>query len=305
MAKIMIRAASESDRKSIVEALDDDVHELLGADQAPVPTDDPAEVITDSGADVVITEYIEQDAWSVKVMQDVALRLPFTRFIFLLSQETPLHHLVLAVNEGAAAMLPRPLDSTAIRNYVNRTLNRQKRDREWASEVEQCRQLAEKEKNCSMEQAVEISELKRSLRTGYRLINHLLALNVDRKKTKVLLITDSAYQLDRFRKILVDHNFLVLAAKNGTQGLETARIEHPRIIVSDLEMPGLNGIELCKAVKNDESLAPNYFIICTANEDKMEEVLKPENKVDDCLLKPRKTEDFQEFTARVAVGIIT
>ena len=167
MAKIMIRATSESDRKSIVEALDDDVHELLGADQAPVPTDDPAEVIADSGADVVITEYIEQDAWSVKVMQDVALRLPFTRFIFLLSQETPLHHLVLAVNEGAAAMLPRPLDSTAIKNYVNRALNRQKRDREWAAEVEQCRQLAEKEKNCSMEQAVEISELKRSLRTGY------------------------------------------------------------------------------------------------------------------------------------------
>ena len=59
------------------------------------------------------------------------------------------------------------------------------------------------------------------------------------KKTKVLLITDSAYQLDRFRKILVDHNFQVLSAKNGTQGLETARIEHPRIIVSDLEMPGL------------------------------------------------------------------
>ena len=123
-------------------------------------------------------------------------------------------------------------------------------------------------------------------------------------KPKVLLVSDSAYQLDLFRKHLEDLNFEVIMAGDGRQGLEKARLEHPRIIVSDLEMPGLNGVELCLAVKNDESLGPNHFIICTANQGRVLEVLKPENKVDDCLVKPGQGDEFQAFTARVALGLL-
>ena len=86
---------------------------------------------------------------------------------------------------------------------------------------------------------------------------------------KVLVVSDSAYQVDVFRHALEGANFHVSVAGDGRAGLEAIRRENPRIIISDLEMPGMNGIELCRAVKRETGIAPNHFIICTANEKKV------------------------------------
>ena len=167
-----------------------------------------------------------------------------------------------------------------------------------------CRDMAEKEKVCSMERSVEISKNKRRLTLAYRLINHLLSnIRPAGKKWKILLVSDSTYQVDRIRQALENLNFEVVTAPNGKAGLEKALEIHPRIIVSDLEMPEFNGLEFCRAVKNQEKLAPNYFIISTANADRVEESLKPEYKVDDVLIKPSRADEFQEYTAPGRHGV--
>jgi DNA-binding response OmpR family regulator len=255
--------------------------------------------------ELLVLDYVERDALSVKTMQQAREKAEFLKCIFVLAGEADRDHLIMAMNEGASALATSPVKETSFLNYVNRALSARRREMETAEEAERCRRLVDQERNCSLEQTAEIALLKRRLKNSDRLVNHLLAtLGADRNHWTVLLVSDSAYQLDRFRKPLEDHNFTVTTAADGQAGLEKAQAERPRIIVSDLEMPGLNGLQLCKAVKNDASLNPNHFIIATADEGRINEIMRPENAVDDCLVKPKNPEDFQAFIARIGLGVL-
>ncbi|MEW5723864.1 MAG: response regulator [Thermodesulfobacteriota bacterium] len=309
MARILVGVGSPEAARIVRETLEEEGHEVLAANLAGAASGGPsrlAEAFLARDPDLVVADYLVEDALSVKAMQESLGRSPFLKFIFVLDRDPGLVHLVLALNEGATALLVPPLSRSALANYVARGLNRRREEITRSTELDRCRHVIEKEKACTLEQADELSQTHRRLRQSYRLINHLLAtVGTGRKEFKVLLVSDSTFQVDLFRRPLEDHNFQVLSAPDGQKGLETAQREKPRIIVSDLEMPGLNGLELCRAVKNDQTLAPNHFIVCTANQNKIPDVLKPENMVDDCLLKPGRPEDFQEFLARVALGLLT
>jgi len=309
MARILVMAGSETAASEAKEVLEQAGHEVLSVEWAVDFSDPPetwAERIAARDPDLVLMDLIAEDAWSVKVMQSALDRNPFLKFIFLLDGPVDPPHLTLAFNEGAAAVLSRPIKLESLRLNTQRALTRQRAERTDAQEIERCRQLIDREKSCSAEQGVELSRQKRLLQTSYRLINRLLMESASPARTKrpVLLVSDSAFQLDLFRQHLEKAGFEVTAAADGQAGLEAAKKERPKVIVSDLEMPGLTGLELCRAVKNAPGLSAVHFIICTANQDKIETVLSPENKVDDCLVKPSRPEEFEEFIARTALGLL-
>lgn len=305
MSHILLIAEPGKDADGIFQALKEESHAPIrhepGSDSS---VEELVKIILDAGPELVIMDFFQEDALSVKTMQNVHKKHPNRPFIFLVNSETPLSHLVMAMNEGAAALLEKPVSREALFNQATRSLTRAAEARDRAAELEQYRLLAEEGQGGKASKSSLKSNLVRSLQTSYRLINHLLAVKLSKQDRKILLVSDSAYQLELFRKNLEEHNFEVLTAADGEKGLEAARESQPKIIVSDLEMPGLNGLQLCQAVKNDPSCGPNHFIIFTASEERMEEVLSPEYKVDDCLLKPRRPQDFQEFIARVAFGLL-
>jgi CheY-like chemotaxis protein len=307
MARIWIQLDDPAAAAGTGRILEAEGHQVvIGQDSGEEPLDQAQRAVRllESKPDVAVVGYQAEDALSVKVMQETRTRDPYLKFIFVLSGPVEPEHLVMAVNEGAAAFLTAALSSGALLNFVARAEAKKKREMDRDAEVDRCRDIIEKEKVCSLEQASQIARNRRLLQASQRLINHLLAASIPRNPRVVLLVSDSTFQLDLFRKSLEDHNFRVVTAANGSKGLEAAREHHPRIIVSDLEMPGLSGLELCRAVKNDETLSPNHFIVFTANERRMDEILRPENKVDDCLIKPSRSEDYQAFVARVALGIM-
>ncbi|MFH1134482.1 MAG: response regulator [Pseudomonadota bacterium] len=307
MALILVKAESTDDYRIISQTLGNAGHETAALGQAgPNPGDAAslAREVAAAKADLVVMDYLAEDAFSVKVMQGVRTENPFIGFIFLMPANAEREHMILALNEGASALLSRPLRPAALVNYVNRSLVSRKEAITRLEEVERCQTLIEREKSCVMGQAETLSDQKRLLRNLCRLVDGLLYGLPDNNR-KVLVVSDSAYQVDLFRRHLEERRFQVLTAADGEKGLEAAKAEKPRIIVSDLEMPGLGGLEFCRAVKNLDYLAPNYFVICTANENKVKAVMSPENKVDDCLVKPGRVEDFQEFVARVALGLLT
>jgi len=65
----------------------------------------------------------------------------------------------------------------------------------------------------------------------------------------ILIIDDSSFQRTMIRKALRKENFTCIEAENGNIGLEMAEKENPDVIIVDLLMPGLNGIEFLKAIQ--------------------------------------------------------
>jgi two-component system cell cycle sensor histidine kinase/response regulator CckA len=83
-------------------------------------------------------------------------------------------------------------------------------------------------------------------------------------KDSVLVINDTPDQLDLMSAILWQAGYHVLTAADGHEGLETAKREHPRLIISDVLMPYLDGIELCRMLRAEESLRLTPVLLVSA-----------------------------------------
>lgn len=82
-------------------------------------------------------------------------------------------------------------------------------------------------------------------------------------RSTVLIVEDNA-DLLAFIARLLGGEYRILTAADGVLGLEKARSEDVDLIVSDVLMPGMNGYELCAAVKGDPELSHIPFVILTA-----------------------------------------
>lgn len=80
----------------------------------------------------------------------------------------------------------------------------------------------------------------------------------------VLIIDDEPYIQRALEFVLRKEGFEVDVASDGAEGLKKARELHPKMIYLDLMMPGIDGIEVCKKIKDDEKLKDIYVIILTA-----------------------------------------
>lgn len=82
---------------------------------------------------------------------------------------------------------------------------------------------------------------------------------------KILLVDDYRDSLDVWRIYLHSAGFDVEAASDGLQGLRLASEVHPDVIVMDLNMPGLSGLELAEALRAKPETAAIPLIAVTGN----------------------------------------
>ena len=81
-----------------------------------------------------------------------------------------------------------------------------------------------------------------------------------KNKAKILVVDDEAIIRDSLREWLNDAGYEVFTAENGPQALKTIGREEPRIVIADLVMPGMDGIELMKRAKE---ISPDIEVIIT------------------------------------------
>jgi CheY-like chemotaxis protein len=81
---------------------------------------------------------------------------------------------------------------------------------------------------------------------------------------RVLVVEDQKENLDLMAYLLRAFGHEVITASNGAEGLEAARRERPDLMVIDIQMPVMNGLELVAAVKGDGALAPIPAVGVTA-----------------------------------------
>jgi two-component system cell cycle response regulator len=85
------------------------------------------------------------------------------------------------------------------------------------------------------------------------------------KTPKILLVDDSRATRAIVAKTLASHECEIVEAANGALGLEAARVHRPDLIILDMTMPVMNGVETLQALQADDELRPIPVIMLTAN----------------------------------------
>jgi signal transduction histidine kinase/CheY-like chemotaxis protein len=108
----------------------------------------------------------------------------------------------------------------------------------------------------------------------------------DENGKPVILIAEDNDDLRFYLKENLQKKYQIIEAANGTDALRKIRKTVPDLILSDIMMPGLNGIDLCKKVKNDKALSHIPFILLTAKYTEEQQIEGIEAGADDYITKP-------------------
>jgi two-component system phosphate regulon response regulator PhoB len=105
-------------------------------------------------------------------------------------------------------------------------------------------------------------------------------------KPQILVVDDEPDALEILGFKLKEAGFEPLLAKDGAKALELARQQHPALIVLDLMLPEVDGLEVCKILRRDQSTAHIPIVMLTARAAEMDRVLGLELGADDYVTKP-------------------
>lgn len=111
---------------------------------------------------------------------------------------------------------------------------------------------------------------------------------VDREHT--VLIVDDNESLRNYLAILLSSRYNVIVAENGLQGYEKAIADQPDVIVSDVLMPKMNGVELCSRIKENEDTSHIPVILLTAKVLPVHKIEGYQSLADDYITKPFNSE---------------
>jgi DNA-binding response OmpR family regulator len=112
---------------------------------------------------------------------------------------------------------------------------------------------------------------------------------------RVLLVDDDAALLDVLALAFEEAGHEVLRASDGRAALETTRSKGPQVIVSDVNMPHVDGFALCRKLRDEGSTVP--IVLLTSRDSEIDEALGLELGADDYVTKPFST---RVLLARVA-----
>jgi len=112
----------------------------------------------------------------------------------------------------------------------------------------------------------------------------------------ILVVEDEADIRKLVRYNLEQEGFVPLEAADGEQALALLRKQRPHLVILDLMLPGMNGLEVCRVLRADERLAKLPVLMLTARATEVDKVLGLEIGADDYVTKPFSP---RELVARV------
>ena len=114
--------------------------------------------------------------------------------------------------------------------------------------------------------------------------------------TRILVVEDDPDIAELVQRYLSKAGFVVDRASSGREGLEAIRLKSPDLLVLDLMLPHVDGLEICRQVRAYEKTASIPIIMLTARADESERIVGLELGADDYLAKPFSP---NELVARV------
>lgn len=105
-------------------------------------------------------------------------------------------------------------------------------------------------------------------------------------KKKILIIDDLVLVRTLTSDILTEKGYDVVTASNGRDGIEAVYEEKPDLVLLDIVMPGIDGFEVCRILRKDESNNLMPIIMLTAQSNEEDKLLGLELGADDYIIKP-------------------
>nr|WP_304358383.1 response regulator transcription factor [Clostridium paraputrificum] len=113
---------------------------------------------------------------------------------------------------------------------------------------------------------------------------------------KVLIVDDEEHIVELLQFNLVNAGYKVITANNGLDALKKVKENKPDLLLLDLMLPGMDGLDVCKEIKRDKETSKTSIIMLTAKSEELDKILGLELGADDYITKPFS---IRELLARV------
>jgi two-component system alkaline phosphatase synthesis response regulator PhoP len=113
---------------------------------------------------------------------------------------------------------------------------------------------------------------------------------------KILIVDDEDHIRELIKFNLENNGYRVICADNGVDALRITKEETPQLLLLDLMLPGMDGYDVCKEIRKDNSISTTPIIMITAKGEEFDKVLGLELGADDYITKPFSV---RELMARV------
>jgi two-component system cell cycle response regulator DivK len=114
----------------------------------------------------------------------------------------------------------------------------------------------------------------------------------------VLIVEDNEKNLKLVRDVLQVKGYQTVEAETGEAGVELARTRHPDLILMDIQLPGINGVEALKILRADPATASIPIIAVTASVMAQDRKMITEAGFDGYVGKPIALKEFLDAVAR-------
>ena len=111
--------------------------------------------------------------------------------------------------------------------------------------------------------------------------------------TRILVVEDEANLVDLLRNYLQQEGYDVIAASNGLDGVQRAREMKPDLVILDVMLPGIDGVEVCRQIRQFSDV---YVLMLTARAEELDKIVGLTVGADDYVAKPFSP---REVVARV------
>ncbi|MDJ0844510.1 response regulator [Crocosphaera sp.] len=82
--------------------------------------------------------------------------------------------------------------------------------------------------------------------------------------SKVLVVEDTVSEMELIRQYLQDSGYTVIATTDAKEALRKIHQHQPNVIITDLVMPGMNGLELCRSIRKNPETENLPIVVCTS-----------------------------------------
>lgn len=120
---------------------------------------------------------------------------------------------------------------------------------------------------------------------------------------KILIVDDEPFILKSLLFIFKREGFDVVSAINGEQGLEQLREHRPSLVFLDIMLPGRDGYDICREIKEDPELKETHVILLTAKGQEADKQRAFDVGADDYVTKPFSPSRVVE-KARTVLGVV-